>query len=149
MKKNFRYFEGIFFKARNFSLECLKSAWYTLNVGFSSYPTVVFICQTMIRQLSRGYTVDFCCDFTRDFFFLPMKKSNLAMKNVLVLCILLATFFGDTLLHILRKEKIESKNRPCSRGFRIVFKKNHLKITDIYLHVIFDISMRKFEHCVN
>ena len=44
-----------------------------------------------------------------------MKKSR-SVINVLVLCILIATFLGDILLHILQKEKIVSKNRPCSRG---------------------------------
>ena len=44
-----------------------------------------------------------------------MKKSR-SVINVLVLCILIATFLRDILLHILQKEKIVSKNRPCSRG---------------------------------
>ena len=39
-------------------------------------------------------------------------------NDYLVLCILIATFLGDILLHIFQKEKIVTKNRPCSRGFR-------------------------------
>ena len=64
------------------------------------------------QLLSRGYMVDFCCDFTRDRF------RGRSVINVLVLCILIATFLGDILLHIFQKEKIVTKNRPCSRGFR-------------------------------
>ena len=44
-----------------------------------------------------------------------MKKSR-SVINGLVLCILIATFLGEILFHILQKEKIVTKNRPCSRG---------------------------------
>ena len=49
-----------------------------------------------------------------------MKKCRSVIIG-LVLCILIATFLGEIIVHILQKEKIVTKNRPCSRGSYIEY----------------------------
>ena len=75
-----------------------------------------------------------------------MRKGR-SVINVLALCILIVTFIGDILLHILQKEKIVTKNRPCSRGLKqlAVISFYRKRAMSIDLELVVDRFIQKFQ----
>ena len=113
------FWQGFYSKAFNktkgpekhncFSSFASRKVWLSVShrrIGVRLY--LHFLSMCVRTELSRGYTGDFCHDFTRDFFFWAMKK-NRSVINVLVLFTHYNIFSWCTPSHHSKGENREQK----------------------------------------